>query len=253
VSSRREGDAGRDGRARGQPSAVVTFLDGEWLLRDGESLSFGRQSSCALRVGNADSPGPEDLGVSRRSGTLIHARGSLWVRNDSATQPLYVHSPVRGEQVLELRGDMLSLAEPRLEVVLKGRVLTHRISVELEPARLVDGVEDDAPGTSPPTVVTLQLSDRERRHLAAVCEPLLTRTGADVRPATYAEAAARLGLARNTVRNSLDGLRRRLFDAGVPGMDSPDAKDTLARYAVRSHTIAWVDLELLERRSTDGG
>src|SRR5262245_8192136 len=125
----------------------------------------------------------------------------------------------RGEQVLEARGDMLALAEPHFEVVVKGRVLTYRISIDLPHPNSSTVVDDDAPRTSPPTVVTLQLSDRERRYLAAVCEPLLRPVSPNARPASYAEAAARLGLARSTLRNCLDELRRRLLDAGVPGMD----------------------------------
>src|ERR1700674_3083554 len=110
------GQVSVDRRGPVEPSARVTFHDDDWILGDGESLSFGRQSSCPLRVGAPDAHGPEDLGVSRQAGTLIHAQGSVWVRNDSTTQPLYVHSPIRGEQVLESRGDMLALAEPQLEL-----------------------------------------------------------------------------------------------------------------------------------------
>jgi hypothetical protein len=229
----------------------VHFGGGRWVLRDGDALTLGRESSCALRLGAPDAPGPEDLGVSRRAGTLIYAQGIVWVRNDSATQPLFVHSPMRGEQVLEGRGDMLSLAEPHLEVVVRGRVLEYRISIDLHHVHGNTVAVEDASSSSPPTVVTLNLSDRERRYLAAVCEPLLTRVGVDARPATYADAAERLGLARSTVRNALDDLRRRLFDAGVPGMDGRDAKDALARYAVRSHTITRADLGLLHDRSHD--
>jgi hypothetical protein len=239
-------------RTRVDSAAIVTYGDHEWVLRDGDSLSFGRQSTCEVRVGAPDAPGPEDLGVSRRAGTLTCAQGSIWVRNDSTTQALYVHCSGRGEMILEARGDMFALAEPHFDVVVRGRVLTYRISIDLQDANSSTVVDDDAPSTSPPTVVTLQLSDRERRYLAAVCEPLLSRIGTNPRPASYAEAAARLGLARSTVRNNLDELRRRLLDAGVPGMDSPDAKDVLARYAVRTHTITDADLKLLDQCPADG-
>src|SRR5262245_19294049 len=181
----------------------------------------------------------------------MSAQGSIWVRNDSATQALYVHCTGRVEQVLEARGDMLALAEPHFEVVVRGRVLAYRISIDLPHANRSAVVDDAAPSTSPPTVVTLQLSDRERRYLAAVCEPLLGGVGTNARPASYAEAAARLGLARSTLRNCLDDLRRRLLDAGVPGMDSPDAKDLLARYAVRTHSITDGDLTLLDQQPGD--
>jgi hypothetical protein len=95
VSGPRGDDTGDD-RSRLAASAIVTFADDEWVLRDGESLSFGRQSTCELLIGAPETPGPEDLGVSRQAGTLICAGGSIWVRNDSATQALYVHCSGRG-------------------------------------------------------------------------------------------------------------------------------------------------------------
>lgn len=212
-----------------------------WSLGDGGSLSVGRQSGCDIRVGSA-SPGPEDLGVSRRAATLSYAQGRVWIRNDSATQAVYVRPCVGAEHVLDRRGDIVSVAAESLDVVIEGQVLTYRLVVELTGEAPIPGYEE--PETvSPVTRAALPLTARERQLLTAVCEPLLVPSAHRARPASYREAAARLGLSEHTVRNQLDELRNRLAQMGIPGLFGPEAKDALARYAVRSCsiTVAHID------------
>jgi len=230
--------------------AVVSFGRQRWALADGDSISIGRQSSSDVRVG-ANEPGPEDLGISRRAATLSHAQGRIWVRNDSTTQPVYVRPLAGAGYVLEHRGDMISVTEPHLEVVLEGQVMTYRIFVE--PSAVAPSDSPEEPATvSPETQGTLPLRSRERRLLAALCEPLLTASGREARPASYREIGARLGLSDHTVRNQLDALREQLFRRGIPGMIGPEAKDNLARYAVRSGSITPRDMEVLERERGEG-
>jgi DNA-binding Lrp family transcriptional regulator len=74
----------------------------------------------------------------------------------------------------------------------------------------------------------------------------LRSAGPNARPATYREIASRLALSEHTVRNALDALREQLLMIGIPGMIGPEAKDNLARYAVRSGSITPDDLHLLD-------
>jgi hypothetical protein len=149
---------------------------------------------------------------------------------------------VGAEHVLDRRGDIVSVAAESLDVVIEGQVLTYRLVVELTGEAPIPGYEE--PETvSPVTRAALPLTARERQLLTAVCEPLLVPSAHRARPASYREAAARLGLSEHTVRNQLDELRNRLAQMGIPGLFGPEAKDALARYAVRSCsiTVAHID------------
>ena len=228
---------GTDGRA------FVTCGTVRLSLADGESLSIGRQSSCEIRIGSPDE-GPEDLGVSRRAATISLAQGRIWIRNDSTTLPVFVRPFVGQEYVLEGRGDMLSLTEPSIDVAFEGQVRSYKIRVEMPSA--VEAQDAESPVTvAPATQSALPLTARERRLLAALCEPLLTGSGRDAQPASYRQIAGRVGLSEHTVRNALDALRERLASVGIPGMFGAEAKDNLARYAVRSTSVTPADLELL--------
>ncbi len=223
--------------------AVVSFGARRWTLADGQPLSVGRRSNCDIRVGAAE-PGPEDLGVSRRAATVICAQGRTWVGNDSTTQPVYVRPEIGEELVLERRGTMVSLEDEHLSVVLEGHIQSYSFDLE----RLAHGsdLRDDPITASPPTVGALTLSHRERRVLAAICEPLFARPGTKVRPASYREAASRLGLSEHTVRNQLDALRERLLTLGIPRLVGAEAKNELARYAVITGSITSVDLAAID-------
>lgn len=244
-----DGDDEQVASASEAPPAMASFGESQWPLAAGASLSVGRYSGNDLRVGSADCPGPEDLGVSRRAATLSYARGRIWIRNDSASQPLYVRPPVGPELVVEAGGMIVSLPDARFEIVLKGRVLIYRIRIEQRDCAERVGAR---PATGLTTVTELPLSKRERRFLAAVCEPILCGGG---RPATWGDAATRLNRNASYVRRTLEAVRQRLADDGVPGMvDERDATDQLAWYAVRTGSITSVDIADIDSQggSCDG-
>jgi hypothetical protein len=101
--------------------------------------------------------------------------------------------------------------------------------------------------------------DAQRRYLAALCEPILTRAGTRNTPATYREIARRCGVSPKTVRHSLDALRQILSaEHGIPGLvhiegpedEAPGAVSflpALAAWAVHSGTVNRDDLEALEQ------
>lgn len=225
----------------------MAFGQSRWRLSDGESVFVGRGASCDIRIGAPD-PGPEDLGVSRRAATLTYAAGQLWVRNDSSAQPVYVHPTTRPPRLLDHRGETVSFGDQKLDVVIEGHVLTYHVGVEVMLATPVE--EEDPPTLSPATESRLPLLARERRLVAALCEPLLT--GVAPRSASYNQVAERLGRSHHTVRNQLDLLRARLAVLGVPGMTGQEAKETLARCAVRSRSVTLADLEALGIPSQKG-
>jgi hypothetical protein len=227
----------------GDVVANVSLGEREWGVADGTPLTIGRQSTCDAQVGGAQ-PGPEDCGVSRRALTVICAQGRTWIRNDSTTQPVYVRPEVGEELVLERRGTIVSLDDRHFTVVLEGQVRSYALHIE----RLGVGSEthDELFTVSPPTIGALTLTLRERRLLAAICEPLFSRPGVKVRPASYREAATRLGLSEHTVRNQLDALRERLLTLGIPRLIGAEAKNDLARYAVRSGSITPEDVAAID-------
>jgi hypothetical protein len=230
-----------------QQGAIVTLGGRRWDLPEGRSLRIGRQSTCDVKIGAAD-PGPEDLGVSRLAATVSHAQGRVWIRNESTSQPVRIRPDQGGDYVLDRRGDMISLGDLWLEVVLDGQIRRYTVVVEVPASDRAGERADDQPTASPSTQASLPLTPRERHLLTAVCEPLLV-SGGSRRPASYREAASRLGLSDHTVRNQLDAMRSRLGDLGIPGMLGPDAKDELARYAVRSGSITPADLDHLDSPS----
>jgi hypothetical protein len=232
--------------ARTPRTAVVTLRDSKWVLDDGQSLTVGRSTRCDVCIG-ASPPGPEDLGVSRRAATISYAQGRVWVRNDSSSnKPLYVRPLGRPEYVLDRRGDAMTLADTSMDIVIEGQVLEHRLTIEQAEGETES--ENDEPGTEPTTVGVIPLSAGEKRLMTAVCWSLIVPPrGERPRPASYREAAERLGISPHNVRNRVDELRNRLLrDFPVPGIIGPEAKDNLALYAVRTGTITKDDLIGLE-------
>jgi len=220
------------------PSAIVAAGEQRRDLHDGASLTVGRRSSCDIWIGHA-SQGPEDDGVSRHAATITSVSDRISILNESRTRPIAVkvHG---GAAYLVNPGHLVSLVDRRFELVFEGRVHTYRLSV----TRL--GPADESPMRTPtttagPTIDELDLTDRERRVLAAVCEPLLTGLGGE--PATYREAGRRLGLTPHSVRNVLDGIRNRAVLLGIPGMEGPSGKEAIARFAVWSGIVTAHDIK----------
>jgi hypothetical protein len=129
-------------------------------------------------------------------------------------------------------------------LLLKGRIRTYTIEV-IPPGVLVFKGEAEmcGPLTDSPPTASVELTLGERKLLAALSEPLLTRSGPRARPATYEEAASRLRIRPHTVRNHVDGLRQRLVDLYVPVGDD---KDKIVHYMVNKKIITAADLSLLD-------
>ncbi len=229
-------------------TTVARIAHGEQVaeLTEGGQLRLGRSSTNEVRVGCDGPEGPEDLGVSRTAATVSVRDGRLWVRNDSSSQPLYLVPDVGPTRVLEGRDEIASLPTEQVTLQFRGRIRTHEVVVELSgPEPEVDRTptsELDGPATQ----FLLEFTPAERRIVTALCEPLLVARGDRARPASYAEGAARLFLSRSRVENCVADVVKKYAAAGVPGLEGPDAKDNLCRYAVRSGSIVPGDLSLLD-------
>ncbi|MEJ7585908.1 MAG: hypothetical protein WKF43_17900, partial [Acidimicrobiales bacterium] len=186
---------------------------------------------------------PEDLGVSRTAATVSVRDGRLWVCNDSTSQPVYLVPDTGPARTLEGKDEMASLPTDRVAIQLRGRVRTYEVQVELSvgPPR-ADRSSSATDLGDPATQYLLDFTPAERRILAALCEPLLVARGDRARPASYAEGATRLFLSRSRVENCVADLVKKFAAAGIPGLEGPEAKDHLCRYAVRSGSITAADL-----------
>lgn len=228
------------------PTARITHREHVTEVRDGGEVRLGRSSSCEVQVGTPDADGtPEDLGVSRQAASVSYRDGRIWVRNDSASQPVYLVPATGPTRMLEGMGEIASLPDDTVTIQFRGRIRTHDVQVEL--ATPSPAAPPSFEATEPATQYLLEFTKAERRILTALCEPLLVDRGDKAKPASYAQAAERIFLSRSRVENCVSDLVRKFAGAGVPNLEGPEAKDNLCRYAVRSGSINQADLALLEQ------
>ena len=127
--------------------ATVSHGGTQASIEEGQRVRIGRSSVCDVQVGVGGDGGPEDLGVSRTAATVSMQDGRLWVRNDSASQPVYLVPETGPTRVLENQDEIASLPIARVTVQLRGRIRTHEVAVALEAAP-----RWARPAPSPPTV-----------------------------------------------------------------------------------------------------
>jgi hypothetical protein len=223
---------------------IIRFRGQAWNPVRGESLTIGRSRGCVLRL-------PDDDHLSRHAGTVHVLDDCVLVRNDSYHKPLVLRPLVGEDRVVEPRAATASLPYLEFSVLFVGRggAVT---AMEVD-ARALTTARRASAGvvTRAPETVTRPLQMTPSQHLAlvALCAPVLTRTGPDARPASYAEIGRRLGRQPQYIRNVLKSLRESLSGHGVPGLTDEDNFNqhddfrwALARWALRS---GWVDLDSL--------
>jgi hypothetical protein len=246
--------------------AIVMLGRRHWTLAPGEALTFGRGSDRRLRF--ADDP-VDDL-VSRSAGVLVGQPDGVLVRNGSRKRALILQAVPGPEFEIPPLMTMGTMPYPRARVVVLGahgaRYVIGVDTTRLRPSEVAAAcpqppavhIPRRAAGT--PTTAGYErlddLSDGERRFLAALCEPLLTKAGAASVPGTYADIASRCAVSPRTVRNVLDQLRLRLTaEFGIPGLTASDEAaatgrtsylGSLARWAVDSGNVTAEDLEVLD-------
>ena len=248
------------------PVRKVRAVGREWLLVLGDTLTFGRGSDRDVRFAHD----PVDDLVSNEAGTLTAVDGGLLIHNDSRSQGIWLIA-VPGEQQPIRPGQMVgTMPHARLQLVVPGRhgaIYSIHLDLRELSGSSGPGASPDEPNLPPVEPVSAdrvptrsgpgKLTPRERRILAALCEPLLIFAGPDAVAANYPEIARRAGGTKDAVRISLNNLRNRLAESdGIPGLrrdsdsgaSGDDYRAPLARWALDSRTITAYDLRLLGSR-----
>jgi hypothetical protein len=238
------------------PYAVVSFGADRRLLVLGRELTIGRAHSCDLRI--ADNP--SDDHVSRLSATVRTLEDCVLVRNESGSKPLALRPLVGSERVIGPREATTSLPHAEFFLVATGR-FGAEYGVHIDVRDLISQAEPAGGDSQTPQTVSgppISPSDAQRRMLAALCEPLLTRTGPKASPATYRQIGERVGRRPDYVRTVLKRLREQLAAQGVASLVgfsldqvSEDFRLPLAMWAIHSGTISAADLAGLDHEDLD--
>lgn len=233
--------AGRD-TGDERPTAAVTVAGVEHELVAGKSFTFGRAQSCDVCLD------PNDVGISRRAGSIDCVEGVWFVTNLSSSRPVSAIDPVGFRTVL-VPGRRMAV-DGRLSVVVEGQIRRHELVVS-------------APGAGEPSVVTtadtgedegvptemggnVTYSNEDRRALVALFAGYLQPFPRyDPTPRTYAEAAKVLAVPRTTLVKRVEYLRNRLVKGGVPNLYGERAMEALAEHVIATGVISRDDLELL--------
>jgi hypothetical protein len=242
----------RSGWSRSSPYAMVSHEGARRLLSLGQELTIGRGAGAGIRIAHQ----PADEHVSRLTASLRTLPDCVLVQNLSASKQLVLRPLIGAERPVEPGAATTSMPFTEFFVVVTGR-FGREYSVHVD---VRDLTPDRPRAVSDPmeTVdgIPVDLSLAHRQLLAALCEPLFTRTGARAAPATYREVGARVGRSASHVRTVLRRLREQLAAQGVASLVAfnlekvnEDFRPALARWAINSGTITAADVQALDARA----
>jgi hypothetical protein len=233
------------------PFAVISSGAERRLLVLGQELSVGRGRGCDLRIAHE----PPDDYVSRLAATLRTLEDCVLVRNESSSKPLALRPLVGSERLIGPREATTSLPHPQFSLIAIGR-FGSEYTVHVD----VRGLDQQPPPPGSDSQASTTISapgmsptPAQRRLLAALCEPLLTRAGPRASPATYRQIGQRVGRRPGYVRNALKHVREQLAGQGVAalvtyevGHVNEDFRLPLAMWAIHSGTITAADVAGLD-------
>jgi hypothetical protein len=236
------------------PYAVISFGTDRRLLVLGRELTVGRGQACDLRI--ADNP--SDDHVSRLAATVRTLDDCVLVRNESGSKQLALRPLVGKERLIGPREATTSLPYLEFFLIATGRFGTeYAVHVDVRDLAAdppLVGSDQETPTTVSAPAITL--TEVQRQLLAALCEPLLTKTGPRASPATYRQIGVRVGRRPDYVRGVLKRLREQLAAQGVAALVafsldqvSEDFRLPLAMWAIHSGTITAEDLVRLDSDS----
>jgi hypothetical protein len=218
--------------------AVTVTLDATVHSVPETGLTFGRDETCDLTLD------PDDVGISRRAGSIEREAGTWWLVNRSGSRPLSVIDEL-GLRSLLAPGRRAAL-EASVTVIVEGSQSEHALAVRVP--RLESPAQPSVPGEGLLTAVGegVLVNDADRLALVALFAGYLQDYPRhDPNPKSYAAAAARLGWPRTTLVKRIEYLRTRLTNAGVPGLMGWNAMSNLAEYVITTGIITKDDLPLV--------
>jgi hypothetical protein len=235
------------GRRAGLVLLIVMYELRTWRLSPGETLTFGRASSCSvvLPVG--------DLGVSRNAGSFRYHDGCWWLHNDSSSSVLCALGD-RGFRADLPPGLQIPLQQWHAKVILNGAFRRYTLRLRLPDLDDVPDPEAKPPATGESAVTSTRhrppLTDDDRLVLAARFEAYLTwRHAGDPAPRSARETAHRIGWRPHAVTKRCENIRERYVRMGAPGLRGPRALEELARLLISIGELTAEDLRRLPARA----
>jgi len=233
------------------PYAIITVGSYQQLLVLDDELTIGRGKTCGIRIAND----PSDDHVSRLTATLRTLEDCVLIRNESTTKQLVMRPLVGSERLIEPGAATTSLPYSEFFLIATGK-FGREYAVHIDARDLAAHAhQPDVDPNTPSTVSRppINLTRAQRRLLAALCEPLLTRTGPQASPATYRQIGQRVDQPPSSVRNVLKRLREQLAAQGVAAMVTykiekapEDFRLPLAMWAIHTGTITADDVSGLD-------
>ncbi len=224
-------------------TASVAIADEVLTLTEYDIMTFGRARDCTLCLD------PDDVGISRITGTIQFVNETWWIVNNSSSRPMTLIDDLGFRTVLPPR--RRAALQRQMRIVVQGRKGKHSLRVDIAGP---DAVDTDGPSDADNQEATGQstaigdvlITPADRRALVALFMGyLLDPPRYDPHPKSYAAAAARLGCTRTAVIKRIEYLRKRLDAAGVPNMMGYAALNNLAEYVISRGLITRNDLRLL--------
>ncbi|WP_018505990.1 helix-turn-helix domain-containing protein [Parafrankia discariae] len=231
------------GRSPG-PVVVLEYCGRKWQVALGEEITVGRSGACAVKL-------PDDTYLSRHMASLRVLDDCVLVYNRSRSKPFCLRPPAGEDRIVEPGAAMTSLPFPRFDIVAARRGGA-TATVQVDASAVTHDRKSLGQETLAESRATLsrpvRLTPAQLDIIIELCRPLLTKSGADARPATYKEIGERLGRGPNYVRNVISDVRRELSDRDEPGL--ADWED-LARWMILNRLITERDIR--RSRQPDAG
>ena len=195
---------------------LVTTIDGDFHLEQGEEFTFGRSRACTFCVDDTD------RNLSRQAGSISYVGGTWVLVNTSDARPLVIYDTGRmiSRELASLQRHELDAG--RFVVSLNGTgharfefdVVVRSHDEVSEPMR-TNTPRDGAPTLGPPPLVP-----RQRMDVAALAWEWHQPPGRRApRPLTYEQASQMLGCTAKSLERRMSDLRASLARRGYPRLD----------------------------------
>ncbi|OAA19605.1 hypothetical protein UG55_10889 [Frankia sp. EI5c] len=225
------------------PVAVLEHGGSRWRVGRGQEITIGRSSACTIKL-------PDDTYLSRHMALLRVLDDCVLVYNKSQSKPFLMRPPVGADRIVEPGAAMTSLPFPRFDiVVVRGGGAT--VTIQVDASAVTQDSMFFGSTTLSESKATIgrpiRLTPAQLDIIIELCRPLLTRCGADARPATYKEIGERLGRGPMYVRNVISDVRREVRDRSAPGLT--DWED-LAHWMILNRVVTERHLDRFQREDT---